>query len=192
MREQAFYKSFKDYDYMLIYQLDAWVFKDELMEWCNKGYDYIGAPWFEDFGSHETGKKLWAVGNGGFSLRKIKTFIKLTHPKRRMMNTFDVFRNEYQKIKDIPSCILHSFGHRNSIEYYRNFYYNINEDVYFCVEMQKYSNMRLYFPSPEEASEFSFERSPRYLYERNGRKLPFGCHAWEKYDKQFWMEFIQI
>jgi hypothetical protein len=62
---------------MLIYQLDAWVFKDDLMKWCNKGYDYIGAPWFEDFGSYEKGKKLWRVGNGGFSLRKIKYFCKV-------------------------------------------------------------------------------------------------------------------
>ena len=30
---------------MLIYQLDAYVFKDELLNWANKGYDYIGAPW---------------------------------------------------------------------------------------------------------------------------------------------------
>lgn len=30
----------------MIYQLDAWVFNDELSSWCSLGYDYIGAPFF--------------------------------------------------------------------------------------------------------------------------------------------------
>ena len=41
-------------------------------------------------------------------------------------------------------------------------------------------------PTPEEACDFAFEREPRFLYELNGRKLPFGCHGWEKYDPEFW------
>lgn len=39
-----FYERFVAYEFMLIHQLDAYVFKDELEKWCNKGYDYIGAP----------------------------------------------------------------------------------------------------------------------------------------------------
>lgn len=42
-----FYRSFREYQYMLIYQLDAFVFEDQLEYWCNKGYDYIGAPWIK-------------------------------------------------------------------------------------------------------------------------------------------------
>ncbi len=30
---------------MLIYQLDAYVFKGEWLFWANQEYDYIGAPW---------------------------------------------------------------------------------------------------------------------------------------------------
>ena len=74
---KAFYQRFIDYKYMLIYQLDAYVFRDELQYWCNQGYDYIGAPWFEDCSSHEEGAKLWKVGNGGFSLRKTSRFIQI-------------------------------------------------------------------------------------------------------------------
>ena len=40
-----FYDLFSAYDYILIYQLDAYVFRNELDEWVAKGYDYIGAPW---------------------------------------------------------------------------------------------------------------------------------------------------
>ncbi len=58
--------------------------------------------------------------------------------------------------------------------------------------MQQYENMKLYVPSPVEACAFAFERSPRYLYEKNANILPFGCHAWEKYDKAFWLNHIHI
>ena len=45
MLSEEFYSRFLAYEYMLIYQLDAFVFRDELEYWCAKGYDYIGAPW---------------------------------------------------------------------------------------------------------------------------------------------------
>ena len=73
-----FYNRLHDFDFMLIYQLDAWVFTDSLMYWCRQKYDYIGAPWFSDYGSYEGGQQLWTVGNGGFSLRRVKKFLYLT------------------------------------------------------------------------------------------------------------------
>ncbi len=45
MLSREFYLRFKNYEYILIYQLDAYVFRDELDYWCGQGYDYIGAPW---------------------------------------------------------------------------------------------------------------------------------------------------
>ena len=44
---------------------------------------------------------------------------------------------------------------------------------------------------PEEAIAFSFELSPSYLYKLNGNYLPFGCHAWYKYEyENFWKQHI--
>ena len=45
MLSEVFYKAFSDVDYILICQTDVFVFRDELNDWCNKNYDYIGAPW---------------------------------------------------------------------------------------------------------------------------------------------------
>jgi len=45
MLSKEFYMRFLNYEYILIYQLDCFVFKDELDYWCSKGYDYIGSPW---------------------------------------------------------------------------------------------------------------------------------------------------
>ena len=47
MVERDFYKRFVEYEYILIYQLDAFVFRDELEQFCDYGYDYIGAPWIK-------------------------------------------------------------------------------------------------------------------------------------------------
>ena len=44
MVNENFYLRFCDFEYILIYQLDAFVFSDRLYEFCEYGYDYIGAP----------------------------------------------------------------------------------------------------------------------------------------------------
>ena len=70
-----FYKRFRQYEYMLVYQTDAFVFSDRLSEFCAMGYDYIGAP-------VARANPLWnfiaaRVGNGGLSLRKINSVIRM-------------------------------------------------------------------------------------------------------------------
>ncbi|MBR1805839.1 MAG: hypothetical protein IJ774_05545 [Selenomonadaceae bacterium] len=77
MLSPNFYATFADFDYILIYQLDAFVFYDALEEFCSLGYDYIGAPWprYARYGSCQP--KTPRVGNGGFCLRKVKAFYEL-------------------------------------------------------------------------------------------------------------------
>ena len=69
--EWRFYDALSEYEYMVIYQLDAWVFDDRLEYFLNAGYDYIGAPHLIGVGSRPEGEN----GNGGFCLRRIKPFI---------------------------------------------------------------------------------------------------------------------
>jgi len=88
-----FYKRFLDHTYILIYQLDALVFKDELEYWCSLNYDYYGAPWnkgwkrsyFNFYGLLTT-----SVGNGGFCLRKTEVFYKMTR-KIKMIAKYILF-----------------------------------------------------------------------------------------------------
>ncbi|MBR0060868.1 MAG: hypothetical protein IJP68_05250, partial [Selenomonadaceae bacterium] len=65
-----FYEPFSVFEYMLIYQRDAFVFYDALEDFCRFGYDYIGAAWPVSWGKATPDKTL-RVGNGGFSLRKV-------------------------------------------------------------------------------------------------------------------------
>lgn len=94
----GFYERFAgSHEFMLILQTDAIVLRDELDQWAARPYDYVGAPWpdgVEIFvnldrygGAH--GKKVRAhVGNGGFSLRRIRKTIALLHEFPQARDTF--------------------------------------------------------------------------------------------------------
>ena len=76
MMSPNFYAAFKDFEYILIYQLDAFVFRDELEYFCSLGYDYIGAPWPKIYRDNVK-ENFSCVGNGGFSLRNVKNSYEL-------------------------------------------------------------------------------------------------------------------
>lgn len=185
MLSKEFYEQFSEYEYMLIHQADAYIFKPELAYWCSLGYDYIGAPWYREnklksdnmkrwkmkyipfiySASKRIHKRYWLmideVGNGGFSLRKISTFI-------------DVLNNVPQKKLD---------------QYLRIESNTYNEDAFWSMDASKYVPSYKK-PRFEEALRFSIEMAPSECYEILGRKLPFGCHAFNKFEPDFWKQFI--
>ncbi len=187
MLNKIFYDRFSRWDYMLIYQLDAYVFRDELDFWASKNYDYIGAPWFNKHGKlqQET------VGNGGFSLRKISSFIRLFDDHSEKLLSYKGLRHIYacrgplRKAFFIISGLL---GFCNSINWFMEKYV-INEDIYFSALKYKIKHPFI-SPSVEIAMNFSFEEGPEILYKQNGGKIPFGCHAWEKH-LSFWRSHIK-
>ena len=90
-----FYRQFKEYEYILIYQTDAFVFHDNLDYFCQLGYDYIGAPWWFWSKMYRCSKNL--VGNGGLSLRHIQ-------------HTLDVLENHEKFIRESFLPKLDSVG----------------------------------------------------------------------------------
>jgi len=63
----GFYEAFSDYEFIMIYQLDGWIFNDSLPRFLDSGFDYIGSPWPAN--SFECIRE--SVGNGGVSLRRV-------------------------------------------------------------------------------------------------------------------------
>ncbi len=180
--EEEFYSRFAEYGYVLICQTDAYVFRDELLDWCLKGYDYIGAPWppmrkhrlnFFDrmsyrwrirrFRQNKNRFHRTQVGNGGLSLRKTDTFIGIT-----------------SKYKEHFAGLLSDD---------RKFY---PEDLMLLLELE-HTEDRLHKPGFDEALRFAFDENPQWVYNYQNGQLPFGCHAWYKpqahYD--FWKRFIK-
>lgn len=184
---EEFYRFFKDYSYMLIYQLDAYVFKDELLLWAEKGYDYIGAPWIpmrekylsagkrlslsirRNFWKWFDRKKLhlyryhyYQVGNGGFSLRRIDKMLQITACYREVIDR--------ELADDKPF---------------------LPEDLFLYADLNK-RGYQLKRPPYRIAMKFSMELSPWWTFRKNNYQLPFGCHNWmHEQTYPFWSEFIK-
>lgn len=179
-----FYKRFLGSEYILICQTDAFVFRDELKYWCEKRYDYIGAPWIASprnlinkiFASINSfirilkGKKIkntehfFKVGNGGFSLRKVESFYRISDKYRDMIA-------DYNKDKE------------GSIYYV--------EDVFWSL---KVPTLEPDFSIPDytEALAFAIDRKPDIALKLNKYRIPFGCHGFDKPKvSKFWNPILQ-
>lgn len=153
-----FYDKLSIYQYMYIYQLDCYLFEDNLQYWVDLGYDYIGAPILATSAGWDTfdeKKKIWEprVGNGGFSLRKIDTFKELTDPNGEFRTYYNIKDELIKKI--------------------------IYEDKYFCNDI--YDFYELNVPDWIIASKFSFDMNVD-IYKKmfNIDYNPMGVHAWPK------------
>ncbi len=150
--QPEFYKTFSDlYEWLLIYQLDAFIFENRIHYFCNLDYDYYGAPWKNGISQYhflfnryriKLGNKKFYVGNGGFSLRKLKTTIDLLERKRN-----DITKKYFM------------------------------EDVFFGYWGSKDLNYQSC--SPEIAAEFSVETHPDYWVNHTG-KFPMGTHNFHR------------
>ncbi len=177
MLSSHFYERFLEYEYILIYQLDSFVFRDELSRWCNKNYDYIGAPWIatrtiissllKPFASKNIKKRkpiFYKVGNGGFSLRKTKTFFKISQKLHQEIRT-----QLEEKKQEIYS----------------------NEDVFWSLRVPEYFP-GFSIPDYKEAVKFAIDRKPDIALKINNSQLPFGCHGIDKPKViKFWEPIIQ-
>ena len=178
MLSRAFYAHYADTRYLLVCHADAWVFRDELAEWCRKGYDCVAAPWvrrpvydlplvktcMDAIASYRARRGQFCrqqlygkVGNGGFSLRRVEAFAGAC-------------------IRYAPQ-IGHFLAHRG---------HQWNEDVFWATVPREFS-----YPPVEEALRFAFDMHPKYCYEAMGKSLPFGCHSWSKPRMyRFWKDVI--
>lgn len=194
------YERFMQYDYMLICQLDAWVFSDQLEYWCQQAYDYIGGIWPAKSDCNTFNYHI--AGNGGLSLRRVCAMLraieqmdreKISIPMRckRIVQSFLWHQRHYERkgekgigtyLKSIRQAIrLSKIGLADRP--------NIQEDVFFAVSCSK-AGVPLSVPMGNSALTFSWECEPRIMYSLNKQQLPFGCHAFERYDAAFWKEFI--
>lgn len=179
------------YKYILIYQLDAWIFSDELEKWCLQDYDYIGAPSMFIKKDPKQSFKYWSVGNGGLSLRKCEYCLKvLSIPEKKTLIPLHGLIQMAYTLRMKLAIPFKIFGFQNSLMYFKK--KGINEDQIFSYYMQ-HSSYSVNLPSVDKALEFAFESHPSYSYKRIGNKLPFGCHAFIKHEYEtFWKQFINI
>lgn len=184
---EEFYQRFVQYEYILIAQLDTYVFKDELDLWCAKRYDYVGAPLF----GNQMDVNYASVGNGGLSLRRIGAYVNYFNGKKLVIPRTRISKRIHFSAKPYTRWLvwlLMAFGWRNKPHSYAD-YYEWNEDVFWSLNLNG-TNYEQVKPKVQEALEFAWERFPSEIYKHVGH-LPMGCHAWEKYEYEtFWKKYI--
>lgn len=189
MLNEDFYNLFKDYKFMLICHLDAWVFRDELNYWMSQKYDCIGAPLFlpEDTSVHDVSKLAAPIGvNGGLCLRNIESIcsildgekIKLKYTLFFNWLFFLLSHKQYGLLKIYVTCCLSVFRY-GWVSFQKKF--AVNEDVLISIIFPMiYRGFKV--APPRVASKFSLEvNATEIINTRSDLKLPFGIHGIDKY-----------
>jgi len=191
-----YYEAYSDYKYILMYHLDALVFSDVLEKWCETDFDFIGPPWLKHKDAPYAGNPEYEgkVGNGGFSLRKVSSFLKILNSSKYAINPNEYWK-KYQahkrfrkRILNFPEIMLMKSHRYNNVRWELD-QWNKSEENFIANRAAHYYPEFKIAPL-EVALHFGFECVPRYAYELTGRTLPFGCHAWEKYDRAFWEQHL--
>lgn len=171
-----FYKTFFElgFEYSYIFQLDCYLFRDELAYWANLGYDYIGPPIMatnSDWGPNE--KLIGYVGNGGFSLRNNKRFMEVFDENGKYKDVYKKY-NKILKEQRLP---------KNTDKRYIDF-----EDIYICRLLSKY--IKIYIPFTKQAAKFAMDRNPWTLPQYfNVPAIPMCAHNWILF-YSYWYDFI--
>ncbi len=165
LKSPVFYGPVGEYDFMLLYQLDSYIFDEsKIYDFIDCNFDYIGAPWLK-LNWYRNSTKLVTkfrslepfirkVGNGGFSLRKVKTFYK------------------YSKYLSVFNLLV-----------------SIQEDIFWTNIASRFiPGFKL--PTISDALKFGFDEDPQDCFKLNNNELPFGCHGWQKNDPEFWKSYI--
>lgn len=173
MLSREFYSRFADYDYMLICQPDVWLFRDELHQWCERGYDYIGAPWPE--------KRLYSLGLIRFYLSLRRMF----SPRKKVLRSdlFNRVGNGGLSLRRIAPFIEVCTRYAVEIEHFLQQQHPLyNEDTFWALVPEGW-----HYPSADEARLFSIDLKPELALMLNGGRLPFGCHGWFRPERRaFW------
>jgi hypothetical protein len=196
-----FYRSFKDYEYILMYHLDSLVFSDALGRWCEAGWDYIGAPWLPCDDTPWVDEAR--VGNGGFTLMKVQSVLRVLDNRHRQAPasywadlltrnarwTWPLFaalegvRRRFPRLKVVRRALDHWHATQHPAKHGRN------NDRFWSYEASRYWPPFRIAPV-DQGLQFAFEAAPRLCFELNHRRLPFGCHAWMKFDREFWKPYL--
>jgi hypothetical protein len=193
MLSEEFYTAFTEYEYILLYHLDALALSDRLAEWCEADYDYIGAPWLRCPDSPWVDRPR--VGNGGFSLRRVEAFLRVLRRGRAS----EPFAGYWERqVRQRPRAawalpVARTMKYLTSAQAHARRWPECNargnEDYFWSDEARRFDPAFRVAPF-ETGLAFSFEAAPRLCLDLNGGQLPFGCHAWPRYDRNFWEPYL--
>ncbi len=212
-----FYRLFSEYRYMLIYQLDAYVFKDELGYWCQQNYSYIGGPWIKTTTfsrlvrsfNRRMQKWRWRVrlnialryrgtgANGGFCLRNIEHCRQVLEAKTIHWSKVVKFWQWafHDKRKFMGQLFLAYWRAKKtgrSVGAHMRRICTAAEDYYFC-QNGSLLNKNFIVAPPAVAGRFSMERENfEVTWDLNGGQMPFGAHGCFRTETDQWIKHFDF
>ena len=195
MLADEFYDRFAAYEYILVHQLDAFVFSDQLHDWCMSGYDYVGAPWIWSSRQPTLPYRLY-IGALRTLCRVIDRPNSADLPPdkffqrqlcysagngglslRRVARMREVLAKLHERANIYRAGKPAAWAERPSGR--------LGEDVFFCVEANRYWR-HVKTPGLGAAAQFAWETNPAIAARLTGGVLPFGCHGWNKLSLDQW------
>jgi len=186
------YRRYAAYEFILTYELDAFVLRDELLDWCGQGWDYIGAPNFAGYLRALPDAPPVILENSGFSLRRTSSMLRVLRTLRYRVPPAAMFEDWRKTARFSLGSLFLLFGR---LTFRNNFYAPLNdfignEDDFWCLQAaQRFSWFKL---APYDvARNFAFEVNASRLLAENKGHLPFGCHKWVEVSTDFWRPIIR-
>lgn len=180
-----------DYSHVLIHEPDALVLKDELDYWCSQEIDYIGAPWPEycPITKNFIPKQ---VGNFGFSLINIKSANAVFFKNSRWFLLTMIIRELLRGLRGRKGSIHKTIKACGSAGLLSNAseLFEDHCDVFWSFTVPKIEPW-FKIANPQQAAYFAWEKNPQSCYEFCQQKIPFGVHAWSKYDRNFLIQLFE-
>ena len=193
----GFYKMFRNYEFILMAHMDAWIFKDDLEYWLDSGFDYIGAPLFLNKRKRNILQKvrnkkinnLWGtmipeVGNGGLCLRRVSTHLEILNQKTsefdyRLFFVYLFFLIRNSRWKYLIIFVKHLIEAVKNPDFYRSEHL-IYEDVFISGVLNLLNRPFKVAPAGISVG-FSVETHQKQILTMESRfTLPFGVHGWDK------------
>jgi hypothetical protein len=128
-------------------------------------------------------------------LKRVDSFLKVFNSTRlyrdpeKYWKDYCSSRSRLVQMLNYPRKIMKHMGYHNTGKWERaNYIYN---EERFIANRAEHYYPDFKIADVKTSLQFSFECLPRYCFEQNENRLPFGCHAWHRYDRSFWEPYIQ-
>jgi len=188
MLSTELYERFLSSQYIFIHQTDVYVFRDELDNWCQRGYDYIGAPWLPAIGDvsgyNLVRRAIYLIRRG---LGKFKPTCHAINLKYKVGNggcSLRHTRHLYEASLKMTELLTRAANGSSNSEYF--------EDVVWSVRVNEEQPGTLSVAPCEEAVRFSVESHPSMAMRLSGGRLPMATHAFaRRRNRSFWKQYIK-
>lgn len=174
------------YSHMLLHEPDAIVLRDDLDYWCAQPQDYVGAPWFEGWGKAVPGSPIIGVGNFGLSLHRLDASRRVMASRQRWYPYRQAVRDLIDGTSGNAQLLargVSAFGRAGQLRGAGRLYTE-HCDIFWSRVVPGVE--RTFRVAPIAAAlNFAWEVLPARCMEMCNGALPFGIHAWAKYDFNF-------